>query len=61
MNSADEDDPIVAEVRRAREEIAAMCGHDYKRIAEYVRQQDIEIRERMATSARDPTNDENAS
>jgi len=49
MNSVDDDDPIVAEVRRAREEIAAMCDYDYKRIAEYVRQQDMEMRERMGT------------
>jgi hypothetical protein len=51
MNTVDDDDPIVAEVRRAREEIAAMCDYDYKRIAEYVRQQDMEIRERMARAA----------
>jgi hypothetical protein len=55
MNSVDDDDPIVAEVRRAREEIAAMCDYDYKRIAEYVRQQDMEIRERMATQEHGPT------
>jgi hypothetical protein len=61
MNSVDDDDPIVAEVRRAREEIAAMCDHDYKRIAEYVRQQDMELRERMVTSPRGPTNGESAS
>jgi hypothetical protein len=51
MNEPKDDDPIVAEVRRARDEIAAMCDYDYKRLAEYVRQQDMEIRERMASPA----------
>jgi len=48
MDSLNDDDPIVAEVRRARDEIAATCDYDYDRIAEYVRQQAREIRERMA-------------
>lgn len=30
-------DPIVAEVRRAREEIAAICDYDIHKIGEYVR------------------------
>jgi hypothetical protein len=33
-----DDDPIVAEVRRIREEIAARFDYDSGRIAEYVRQ-----------------------
>jgi hypothetical protein len=49
MDFLDDDDPIVAEVRRIREEIAAKFDYDYGRIAEYVRQQAKEIRERMAT------------
>jgi hypothetical protein len=53
--STDDDDPIVAEVRRVREEIAAKCDHDYDRIAEYVRQQAREIRERMARQQYEPT------
>lgn len=47
MNSLD-DDPIVAEVRRIREEIAAACDYDYERIAQYVHQQAQEISARMA-------------
>jgi hypothetical protein len=47
MDPLEDDDPIVAEVRRIREEIAASCDYDYDRIAEYVRQQANEIRERM--------------
>jgi hypothetical protein len=35
----DENDPIIAEVRRIREEIAAKCGHDIRRIFEYAHQQ----------------------
>lgn len=30
-------DPIVAEVRRAREAIAAICDYDIRKISEYVR------------------------
>jgi hypothetical protein len=47
MESLEDDDPIVAEVRRVREEIAAMCDYDYDRIADYVREQSRQIRERM--------------
>ena len=29
-------DPIVAEVRRIREEIAAECGYDFKRFSQWI-------------------------
>ena len=61
MDSLNDNDPIVAEVRRAREEIAAMCDYDYDRIAEYVRQQAREIRERMATHPHGSTSSDSAS
>ena len=45
---ANYDDPIVAEVRRIREEIAAKCDYDSDRIAEYCRKEGRRIREQMA-------------
>jgi hypothetical protein len=55
MDPLNDDDPIVAEVRRVREEIAAKFDHDYDRIAEYVHQQAQEIRARMARQQHEPT------
>jgi len=54
MDPLNDDDPIVAEVRRVREEIAAKFDHDYDRIAEYVHQQSQEIRARMARQEHGP-------
>jgi hypothetical protein len=51
----EDDDPIVAEVRRVREEIAAKFDHDYDRIADYVHQQAREIRERMTRRQHEPS------
>ena len=48
MDLPNDDDPIVAEVRRIREEIAAKCDYDYDRIVEYCRQQTKQVRQRMA-------------
>jgi hypothetical protein len=45
MDYMDDADPIVAEVRRAREEIAAMCNYDDDLIDEYVHQRANAIRE----------------
>jgi hypothetical protein len=45
MDYMDDADPIVAEVRRAREEIAAMCNYDDDLIDEYVHQRANVIRE----------------
>ena len=45
MDYMDDADPIVAEVRRAREEIAAMCNYDDDLIDEYVHQRAKAIRE----------------
>ncbi len=36
------DDPIVAEVRKHRDEIARECGHDLRRIFEYFRDREKE-------------------
>jgi hypothetical protein len=36
------DDPIVAEVRERRDEIARECGYDLRRIFEYFRDRDKE-------------------
>jgi hypothetical protein len=44
----DDDDPIVAEVRRIREEIAARFDYDIGRISEFARQESKRIREQMA-------------
>jgi len=45
MISPNHDDPIVAEVRRIREEIAAKCDYDIHRIFEYAHQQAKQLRE----------------
>jgi hypothetical protein len=44
----EDDDPIVAEVRRIREEIAARFDYDFARINEYARQVSARIREERA-------------
>jgi hypothetical protein len=46
MDYMDDEDPIVAEVRRARAEIAAMCNYDIGLIHEYVHQRAKEIQEK---------------
>jgi hypothetical protein len=46
MDFMDDEDPIVAEVRRARAEIAAMCNYDIDLIHEYVHQRAKEIQEK---------------
>jgi hypothetical protein len=46
MDYMDDKDPIVAEVRRARAEIAAMCNYDDDLIDEYVHQRAKEIQEK---------------
>ena len=45
MDYMDDEDPIVAEVRRARAEIAAMCNYDDDLIDEYVHKRAKEIQE----------------
>jgi hypothetical protein len=60
MDSPNDDDPIVAEVRRVREEIAAECSYDYDRIVEYCQQQAKQIRERMAERRRTQAEEEAA-
>ena len=46
MDYMDDEDPIVAEVRRARDEIAAMCNYDDDLIDEYVHKRAKEIQEK---------------
>jgi hypothetical protein len=43
MDYMDDEDPIVAEVRRTRAKISAMCNHDFDLIHEYVHQRAKEI------------------
>ena len=40
-------DPIVAEVRRIREEIAAECDHDLAKILKYLRSREKEYANRL--------------
>ena len=61
MDCPDENDPIIAEVRRIREEIAAKCGYDTHRIFEYCRQRAQEIQERWAQEDRARAEEESAS
>ncbi|MEA3178658.1 MAG: hypothetical protein QOI59_2181 [Gammaproteobacteria bacterium] len=53
MDYMDDADPIVAEVRRAREEIAAMCNYDDDLIDEYVHQRANAIREQWKRQKED--------
>jgi hypothetical protein len=46
MDYMDDEDPIVAEVRRTRAKISAMCNHDPVLIDEYVHRRAQEIQER---------------
>jgi hypothetical protein len=41
MNEVDDDDPIVAEVRRLREEYLASFGYDTKRIDEEIQRSQL--------------------
>jgi hypothetical protein len=46
MDYMDDEDPIVAEVRRTRDKIAAMCNYDPVLIDEYAHQRAKAIQER---------------
>jgi hypothetical protein len=46
MDYMDDEDPIVAEVRRARDAIAARCNYDPVLIDEYVHRRAKEIQEK---------------
>ena len=47
--SAYDEDEIVAEVRAAREKIAAECGYDVKKLSERLKREQEEHPERLAT------------
>jgi hypothetical protein len=60
------DDPIVAEVHRARESMWEKCGRDWQKLAEYLRAREAEHPERMLAPRRvsrpntNPTNNPTA-
>jgi hypothetical protein len=45
------EDPVVAEVRRVREQIMARFGYDLRRYTEYLREQEQRHPERVVTKA----------
>ena len=44
------DDPIVEEVRKIRQELFERCGNDLQRFMEFIRQAQLEHNERVVTS-----------
>ena len=38
------DDPLIGEVRKARQEISELCGHDPQRLGEYYRKLEKKLR-----------------
>jgi hypothetical protein len=44
------DDPIVEEVRKAREELFEKCGNDLERFMEFIRKSQVQHGSRLITS-----------
>jgi hypothetical protein len=41
-------DPVIEEIRQARREMSAECGHDPKRLLQYLRRQEREFQPQIA-------------
>lgn len=47
------DDPLIAEVRKRREEVSAAFGHDLDRLCDHLRELEREYADRMVIPKRD--------